>query len=160
MNALAVILGFDISPRRIAMASIDLDSECITATAISTIPTDDDLRERRNAIKTMVDEVRKTSDIAAIFVEDAYPGAFKATIVPHAISVGHCEAFLLERDTNTLVMRLAPSTWRKEAQLPQHGKEPVLEWAKTKINKQITQDEADAIGIATAGLALYNRGTK
>jgi predicted NBD/HSP70 family sugar kinase len=159
MHALAVILGFDISPRRIAMASIDFDSERIITTAIALIPQHDDLRERRIAIKTMVDDVRKTSDIMAIFVEDAYPGAFKATIVPHAMSVGHCEAFLLERDINTLVMRLAPSTWRKEAHLPQQGKEPVMEWAKTKTDRKITQDEADAIGIATAGLAIFNRGT-
>lgn len=160
MRPLAVILGFDVSPRRIAMACVDLDSGKVIETAITHVPTHDDLRARREAIKTMVGDIRKHSDIAAIFVEDAYPGAFKATIVPHAISVGHCEAFLLERDPNTLVMRLAPSTWRKEAQLPQHGKEPVMEWAKTKTANPITQDEADAIGIATAGLALFNRGTQ
>lgn len=158
-TTLAVILGFDISPRRIAMAAIDPDSEQVIHTTTATVPYHDDLRMRRQYIMSMVGNIRAKYDIIAIFIEDAYPGRFKSTIVPHAISVGNCEAFLLERAPDTLVMRLSPAGWRSKAELPPTGKEPILTWAIEKTGRGLTQDEADAIGIAVAGARIWNENT-
>ena len=158
-STLAVILGFDISPRRIAMAAIDPDSEHVIHTTTATVPYHDDLRMRRQYIMSMVANIRANYDIMAIFLEDAYPGRFKSTIVPHALSVGQCEAFLLERAPDTLVMRLSPAGWRSKAGLPPTGKVPIHTWAIEKTGRGLTQDEADAIGVAVAGARIWNENT-
>jgi Holliday junction resolvasome RuvABC endonuclease subunit len=51
---------------------------------------------------------------------------------------------------NVLVDTIQPTQWRSLCGLPTRGKEPVSEWANNVLGRSVTQDEADALGIATA----------
>lgn len=159
MTPRSLILAIDASPKRLGWAVVDYDTaELITSgTEHTTDPSD--LQDRRSRIRWIAHEAMGRGDVCAAFVEDAYAGPNKRTTIQHAMSVGNVEAFLLERWPLILVDRITPATWRSILGLPQRGKQAPLEYAQTRTTRTLTsQDEADAICIATAANKLIWRG--
>ena len=159
MTPRSLILAIDASPKRLGWAVVDYDTaELITSgTEHTTNPSD--LQDRRSRIRWIAHEAMGRGDVCAAFVEDAYAGPNKRTTIQHAMSVGNVEAFLLERWPLILVDRIQASTWRMVLGLAKTGKQAPLEYAQTRTTKRLdSQDEADAICIATAANKLIWRG--
>lgn len=153
MTARSVILGLDASARRIGWAVIDYDSARAISTGCAATAADDDLRQRRQAVKEIAHTAMGRGDVCAVFIEDVWAGPSMRGNLQHASAVGNVEAFALERWPDQLVARVAPSTWRKLNGIPARGKPPVAEWASARepAREFHTQDEVDALAIATAG---------
>lgn len=156
----ALVLGLDASPRRIGWALVDYEDATIVELGVEFTPAGDDLRNRRRAVREIAKTARRIGDVFAVFVEDAYAGPNRAVTVQHAGTVGNVEAFALERWPRILVARLASSTWRSSIGVSAKGKADVVLWAQNKTGRAMwTQDEADALGIATAGqLLVWDEG--
>lgn len=159
MTPRSLILGLDASARRIGWAAICWETAELVSIGCEHTAAGDDLRNRRNAIKEIAAQANSRGDVCAVFVEDAYAGPSRAGTIQHAGAVGNVEAFALERWPQQLVARIAPATWRSTLGLPASGKPPVITWAQDKTGRAMwTQDEADALAIATTGHALIWQG--
>ena len=148
----SLILGLDTSARRIGWCIVAYETAEVIYHGTQHTPAGNDLANRRIAFKEIAYDADKRGDVCAVFIEDAYSGPSRQGTIQHASSVGNVEAFALNQYPFILVDRIAPSTWRSVLGLPSSGKEPVMEWAtKTSPFPVKTQDEADAIAIATTG---------
>lgn len=160
MTPRSLILGLDASPKRIGWAIIDYDNahpikwgthHLQDAACINPA---DDLRARRHIFQDIAKHADERGDVCAVIIEDAYVGVSKQGSINHALSVGNVEAFASNRWPFILVERLKPATWRKHIGVKQRGKGPTIDWAKDLTGHTLTDDEADALGIATAGYHL------
>jgi len=156
MTPRSIILGLDVSPKRIGWALIDYDNGHHLAHGVEHVNGDDDLRARRIAFRDVTHTADARGDVCAVFVEDAYVGASRRGTIIHAMSIGNVEAWAANRWPDQLVARIAPATWRSTLGLPTRGKEPVMAWASERVGV-VSQDEADALGVACAGHALVWR---
>jgi Holliday junction resolvasome RuvABC endonuclease subunit len=161
----SVILGLDASPKRIGWAVIDYDSAVPLKWGVEhidqirTLTKDaDDLRARRLAFREISRIANGRGDVCAVIVEDAYVGASKLGSIVHALSVGNVEAFAAAAWPFVLVSRVKAATWRKQIGVKQRGKEATIEWARELTGETLTDDVADALGIATAGHKLVWKG--
>lgn len=153
MTPRSLILGLDVSPKRIGWALVNYETGYHVAHGVEHVAGDDDLRARRLAFSEIARDADARGDVCAVILEDAYVGVSRRGTITHAVSVGNVEAWAATRWPDQLVVRLAPASWRKAVGLPTRGKEPVLEWAE-RVCGPVSQDEADAIGVAAAGFAL------
>ena len=149
----SVILGLDASPKRIGWAVVDYDAGTWIAHGVSTVSGDDDLRARRETFASIAQRADRFGDVCAIIIEDAYVGVNRRGTITHAVSVGNVEAWASTRWPDQLVVRLAPTTWRKAIGVATVGKAAVMDWAVPQIGR-VSQDEADAFGVAVAGHRL------
>lgn len=153
MTPRSVIVGLDVSPKRIGWAVVDYDTGHHIRHGVEHVTGDDDLRARRIAFRNVTHAAESRGDVCAVILEDAYVGVSRRGTIVHAVSVGNVEAWAAMRWPDQLVVRLAPATWRAAVGLPTRGKEAVMAWACAYVG-DMTQDEADALGIATAGHIL------
>lgn len=157
MTPRGFILGLDVSPNRIGWAIVDYDTGHHVAHGVEHVAGDDDLRARRLAFAEIARTADARGDVCAVVLEDAYVGVSRRGTITHAVSVGNVEAWAATRWPDQLVVRLAPASWRKAVGLPTRGKEPVVAWACAYVG-DVSQDEADALGVATAGHVLVWQG--
>lgn len=153
MTARGIIIGLDVSANRIGWAVVDYDTGHHVAHGVEHVAGDDDLRARRLAFAEVARSADARGDVCAVILEDAYVGVSRRGTITHAISVGNVEAWAAARWPEQLVVRLAPASWRNAVGLPTRGKEPVMAWACAYVG-DMTQDEADALGVAIAGHVL------
>lgn len=153
MTPRSLILGLDVSPKRIGWAIVDYDTGHHIRHGVEHVNGDDDLRARRIAFRNVTHAAESRGDVCAVILEDAYVGVSRRGTIVHAVSVGNVEAWAAMRWPDQLVVRLAPATWRATVGLPTRGKDPVREWAAQLIG-DVSQDEADALGVAIAGHQL------
>lgn len=153
MTPRGLILGLDVSPKRIGWAIVNYDNGYHVAHGVQHVVGDDDLRARRLAFAEIARGADARGDVCAVILEDAYVGVSRRGTITHAVSVGNVEAWAAARWPDQLVVRLAPASWRAAVGLPVRGKGGVLEWAE-RVCGVVSQDEADAMGVAAAGFAL------
>lgn len=154
MAVRALILGLDVSARRIGWALVDYETGKPIACDVQAVSADDDLRARRVAFREVARDADARGDVCAVLLEDAHAGPSRRGTVIHALSVGNVEAWAAARWPDVLVDRVTPAAWRSAAGLPSKGKQPVMDWATELLRYRPTQDAADALGIATAGHRL------
>lgn len=151
MTPRSLILGLDVSPRRIGWALINYDNATYIKANTTHTPRGNDLTNRQQAFTDIARTADSLGDICAIILEDAYAGPNRAGTITHALSIGNVEGFAATRWPSILVERIKPATWRKHCGLPRQGKEPVKEWAANKTGTLLDQDASDALAIAHAG---------
>ena len=162
MSVDPLVIGIDASPLRIGYAIAH--QERIRAFGIfhtKTSPLEQRVtawRDIRQAARMIEDATRR--DVSAVFVEDAWFGPNRRGTLLHAMSIGQVcalayQAFQVEPRL------ISPQTWRSRCGLPQRGKEPAMRFATELVEdsdisriSRISQDEADAITIAIAGLRI------
>ena len=162
MTPAAVIIGLDVSERRVGFAIVHYDSgECIT-TGVMHTPAGDDLNTRVQAWHSISHAANQTGDIQLVLIEAPWSGPNRQGSIRGAMAVGNLAGIAASRlGRNVLVDTIQPTQWRNLCGLPTKGKEPVNEWANQVLNRTVTQDEADALGIAYAAHHIaWNRNTK
>jgi hypothetical protein len=119
----------------------------------------------RTLLHGITDLRRRTGDPVAIYLEEPFGGSDKPgpggkIIKPHPNSfyflgvvlnaLGHCFA-------EVPVTLLAPTTWKAKAIGQGHGfakKPEIMAWAHSVGYEGNLEDEADALGVATAGAVI------
>lgn len=158
MNAQSLILGLDVSARRIGWALVDYETGAPVQCGVQHVPADDDLRARRIAFREVARDADARGDVCAVLLEDAHAGPSRRGTVIHALSVGNVEAWAAARWPDVLVDRVTPAAWRSSIGLPTKGKQPVIDWATDLLRFRPSQDAADALGVARACHVLVWRG--
>lgn len=157
MTSLAVILGLDVSPRRIGAALVDYETGTAIRAETHGVDRDDDLRARRTAFRNIAQDAETESDVCLVILEDAYSGPNRRGTIIHALAIGNVEAFAQTRWPDILVARISPATWRGLIGIKE-GKDAVRAWAGARLDSDVDQDAADALAIATAGYELTRTG--
>lgn len=151
MTAAATIIGLDVSERRIGYAIGLYDCGTIVETGVMHTPAGDDLNIRVQAWHTISHAANQTGDIQLVLIEAPWSGPNRQGSIRGAMAVGNLAGIAATRLGRTvLVDTIQPTQWRALCKLPTRGKEPVMEWATAVLGRSVTQDEADATGIATA----------
>lgn len=150
----SLILGLDVSPRRIGWAVVNYDDASYVKAATSHTKRDNDLTNRRDAFTEIARTADSLGDVCAVILEDAYAGPNQRGTINHALSVGNVEAFAIARWPTILVERINAPQWRRLCGLPARGKEPVSQWAANKTGHVLDQDASDAFAIAVAAHKL------
>jgi len=158
----SLILGLDVSARRIGWALIDYDSGEVVRLGTEDTPaggvSGDDLLERREAFTEIARTADGLGDVCAVLVEDAFVGPNRQGSLVHAMAIGNVEAFAAARWGTILVDRLRVGVWRSVLGLPARGKGPVLVWARGVVGGGLFgQDAADALAVARAAFVLLWR---
>lgn len=154
----SLILGLDVSARRIGWAAVSYETGEPIASGVQHVSANDDLRARRIAFREVARDADARGDVCAVLLEDAHAGPSRRGTVIHALSVGNVEAWAAARWPDVLVDRVTPAAWRSAVGLPSQGKQPVLDWATDLLRFRPSQDAADALGVARACHALVWRG--
>lgn len=152
-----LILGLDVSARRIGWALVDYETGTPVACDVQNVPANDDLRARRLAFREVARDADARGDVCAVLLEDAHAGPSRRGTIIHALSVGNVEAWAAARWPDVLVDRVTPAAWRSAVGLPLQGKQPVMDWATELLGCKPSQDAADALGVARACHALVWR---
>lgn len=158
MTPRSLILGLDVSARRLGWALVDYETGAPVACDVQHVSADDDLRARRVAFREIARDADARGDVCAVLLEDAHAGPSRRGTVIHALSVGNVEAWAAARWPDVLVDRVTPAAWRSAVGLPSQGKQPVLDWATDLLRFRPSQDAADALGVAVACHALVWQG--
>ena len=147
----SVIIGLDVSERRIGYCIADYDSGQPLNTGTIHTPAGEDLHARVNAWTQISHTANQTGDIQLVIIEAPWSGPNKQRNLTHALAIGNLAGIAAARLGSTvLVDTIQPATWRRLCNLPTRGKEPVRTWAVQRLGTNIDQDQADALGIATA----------
>ena len=147
----AVIIGLDVSERRIGYAIAEYDSGVIVETGVLHTPAGDDLNERVRAWHSISHAANQTGDIELVLIEAPWSGPNRQGSIRGAMAVGNLAGIAATRlSPHVLVDTIQPTTWRRICGIPTRGKEPVMQWATQLLGRTITQDEADATGITRA----------
>ena len=151
MTPAAVLIGLDVSERRIGYAILNYDSgECVE-TGVMHTPAGNDLNTRVQAWHSISHAANQTGDIALVLIEAPWSGPNRQGSIRGAMAVGNLAGIAATRlGRNILVDTIQPTQWRSLCGISTRGKEPVMTWATNRLGRTITQDEADALGIATA----------
>lgn len=151
MTPAAVIIGLDVSERRIGYAVVEYDSgKCIT-TGVMHTPAGDDLNTRVQAWHSISHAANQTGDIELVLIEAPWSGPNRQGSIRGAMAVGNLAGIAATRLGRTvLIDTIQPTQWRALCGISTRGKEPVMTWATQVLGRNVTQDEADALGIATA----------
>ena len=151
MTPRSSIIGLDVSERRIGYAVLEYDSGEPVETGTIHTPAGNDLTDRVNAWRRISHAANQTGDIQLVLIEAPWIGPNRQGSMRHAMSVGNVAGIAATRlGPKILVDTIQPAQWRRLCGLPSRGKTPVAEWANDVLNLRVTQDEADALGIATA----------
>lgn len=153
MSSLAVILGLDVSPRRIGAALVDYETGAAIRAETHHVSRHDDLRARRTVFKNIAQDAETNSDVCVVVLEDAYSGPNRRGSILHALAIGNVEAFAQNRWPDILVTRISPATWRSSIGIKE-GKDEVRRWAALRLGTNVDQDSADALAIATTAYEL------
>ena len=157
----ACIIGLDVSERRIGYAVLEYDSGKCVETGVMHTPAGDDLNTRVQAWHSISHAANQTGDIELVLIEAPWSGPNRQGSIRGAMAVGNMAGVAASRlGRNVLVDTIQPTQWRSLCGLPTKGKTPVSEWANRVLGRSVTQDEADALGIATAAHHIaWNRST-
>ena len=150
MTSRAVIVGLDVSERRVGYCLADYDSGEPLETG--TIPTQqgEDLHARVNAWRHISHTANQTGDIQLVLIEAPWSGPNRQGAARHAMAIGNLAGIAAARlGHSVLVDTIQPATWRSIIGIPTRGKTPVMQWAQARW-PVTDQDQADALGIATA----------
>ena len=151
MTPAAVIIGLDCSERRIGYAILNYDSGKCVETGVMHTPAGDDLNARVQAWHSISHAANQTGDIQLVLIEAPWSGPNRQGSIRGAMAVGNLAGIAATRLGRTiLVDTIQPTQWRSLCGISTRGKEPVMTWATNQLGHTITQDEADALGIATA----------
>lgn len=150
MTPRSLILGLDVSARRIGWAIIDYDSAEVIRYGTADTPSGDDLLNRRDAFTEIARTADGLGDVCAVVIEDAYVGPNRRGSLQHAMAIGNVEGFAALRWGTILVDRMGATVWRGALGLPAQGKGGVLDWARGLVGEDLGQDAADALAIACA----------
>ncbi len=151
MTPAAVIIGLDVSERRVGFAVVEYDSGMCVSTGVMFTPAGDDLNTRVQAWHTISHTANQTGDIELVLIEAPWSGPNRQGSIRGAMAVGNLAGIAaMSLGRTILVDTIQPAHWRSLCGLPGRGKEPVAEWATQALGRAVTQDEADALGIATA----------
>ena len=151
MTPAAVIVGLDVSERRIGYAIANYDTGTIVETGVMHTPAGDDLNTRVQAWHSISHAANQTGDIELVLIEAPWSGPNRQGSIRGAMSVGNLAGIAASRlGRNVLIDTIQPAQWRALCGIPTRGKTPVMEWATQLLGRRVTQDEADATGIATA----------
>lgn len=155
----SVIIGLDVSERRIGYAVLEYDSGQPLATGTLHTPAGEDLHARVKAWSEISATANQTGDIQLVVIEAPWSGPNKQRNMQHALAIGNVAGAAAARlGPSILVDTIQPATWRSLCNLPTRGKEPVHQWATRVLNRNIDQDQADALGIATAAHQIAWKG--
>lgn len=159
MTPRSVIIGLDVSERRIGYAVLEYDSGNALATGTLHTPAGEDLHARVNAWTEISATANQTGDIQLVVIEAPWAGPNKQRNAQHAMAIGNMAGVAAARlGSSVLVDTIQPATWRSLCGLPTRGKEPVHTWACNKLQRDVDQDQADALGIATAAHHIAWKG--
>ena len=161
MTPAAVIIGLDVSERRIGFAILEYDSGACISTGVMHTPAGDDLNTRVQAWHTISHTANLTGDIELVLIEAPWSGPNRQGSIRGAMAVGNLAGIAaMNLGRTILIDTIQPTQWRSLCGLPGRGKEPISQWATYILGRTVTQDEADALGIATAAHHIaWNKGT-
>jgi Holliday junction resolvasome RuvABC endonuclease subunit len=154
MTPRSLILGLDVSARRIGWAIINYDDATPIKHGTEHTASGDDLTNRRVAFLEIARTADALGDVCAVIIEDAYAGPNRAGTVAHALSVGNVEGLAAARWPGVLVDRVRPAVWRSVIGVASTGKDCVGVWAARLVGVEVGEDAADALGVACAGHVL------
>ena len=155
MTPRALIIGLDVSERRIGYAILNYDTGKCVETGVMRTPAGDDLNTRVQAWHSISHAANQTGDIELVLIEAPWSGPNRQGSIRGAMAVGNLAGIAASRlGRNVLVDTIQPTQWRALCGISTRGKEPVMQWATNTLGRQVTQDEADALGIATAAHQL------
>jgi len=161
MTPAAVIIGIDCSERRIGFAILEYDSGVCITTGVMFTPAGDDLNTRVQAWHTISHTANQTGDIELVLIEAPWSGPNRQGSIRGAMSVGNIAGIAASSlGRSVLVDTIQPTQWRSLCGISTRGKQPVAEWANNVLGRAVTQDEADALGIATAAHHIAWNGHK
>ena len=151
MTPSSTIVGLDVSERRIGYAVLEYDSGEPLETGTIHTPAGTDLHDRVNAWRRISAAANQTGDIQLVLIEAPWMGPNRQGSARHAMAVGNLAGIAAARlGPSILIDTIQPATWRRLCGLPTRGKQPVHQWACNRLGITVDQDQADALGIATA----------
>lgn len=172
-----IVLGFDVSKRRVGAATVDYTTSSILDASLHHITdTPSDITNRHTAFQAIAKAANKRGVVLAVFIEDGFLMRHTGMLAS-LYAIGHIEAWAHQTWPGILVDRIKPATWRSTLGLAARGKDDPLFFARehfhtdtdthlathlgtksTQAKSSGEQDAADAICIALAGRALLWRG--
>ena len=159
MTPAAVIIGLDVSERRIGFAILNYDSGACVSTGVMHTPAGDDLNTRVQAWHTISHAANLTGDIELVLIEAPWSGPNRQGSIRGAMAVGNMAGIAsMSLGRSVLVDTIQPAHWRSLCGLPGRGKQPITQWANKVLGRVVTQDEADALGVATAAHSIAWNG--
>lgn len=151
MTPRSLILGLDVSERRIGYALVDYDSGEPVETGTIHTPPGEDLHARVDAWRRISIAANQTGDIQLVAIEAPWMGPNRQGSMRHAMAIGNLAGIAAARLGETILIdTIQPADWRRACGLPTRGKQPIHSWACARLGVDIDQDQADALGIATA----------
>ena len=151
MTPRSLILGLDVSERRIGYALVDYDSGEAVETGTIHTPPGEDLHARVDAWRRISIAANQTGDIQLVAIEAPWMGPNRQGSMRHAMAIGNLAGIAAARLGPTILIdTIQPADWRTTCGLPTKGKTPIHSWAVGVLGVDVDQDQADALGIATA----------
>ena len=164
---MTLYMGFDISPLRIGVATVQRRSDKISLRWATTLRFDPDEwitpATRAEVIEGLHEKYETEPE--AIGLEAVFIGPNKLGSVRAAMALGQLESILDYEWPDAAQKILTAAQWRKLCGIQQGGKQPVMDWAisfagahKSKLYKvDESQDTADAIAIAYATAEYFTQ---
>lgn len=160
---MSLAVGIDASGRRIGYAVVPVDAvpPRVVGGGVVLVDAEDHTRNLVRAWRTVARKVnalalRERDDVVIVAVEDVYLGPNRRGSLDHAVVVGGVLALAQSSFGDALVILIPASKWRAMIGAPRGGKQYPLDWARTRAGRSdITQDEADAIAVATTAAIMW-----
>jgi Holliday junction resolvasome RuvABC endonuclease subunit len=167
-----IALGLDVSEKRMGWAAVDYDTQEPLALGVEALDERDGGWIENQVFRAMR-EVNKRIPPGEVFVvgiEDVYPGPNKMGALRHAGVVGMAQLAVRVVFGDVTIWPIPAGTWRKAIDLKPASRKRVdvkaatMEWALDRFSLRhpadylpLTEDAADALGIATACARLTVR---
>lgn len=161
-----IALGFDVSEKRMGWAAVQYDDCVPLALGVEPLDARDGGWLENQVFRAMRDVNRKipAGEVVVVGIEDAYLGPNKMGSLRHAGVVGMAQLAVRVVFGDVTIWPLPAGKWRKAIGLQPASrkradvKAATWEWARSilldsrirVIGDELLEDEADALGIATA----------
>jgi Holliday junction resolvasome RuvABC endonuclease subunit len=172
-------LGLDVSEKRMGWAAVDWDDQTPLALGVEALDEKDGGWIENQVFRAMrsVNKRIPPGDVFVVGIEDVYPGPNKMGALRHAGVVGMAQLAARVVFGDITIWPIPAGTWRKAIDLKPASRKRVdvkaatLEWAlmwlgcsekspwytTAPVDIPVTEDSADALGIATACARLTVR---
>lgn len=173
---MSLAIGLDVSELRMGWAVVDYDTQTPLALGVEDLrekdggwPEDQVIRAVRAVRERVVSLGREKEDVWVVGIESAYHGPNISRTIAHAGVVGMATATAqVTFGQHVTCYPLGADEWRATCGISNAGKREdkkaaCLEWASSRIvwilprGARLTEDMADALGIATACALMTER---
>lgn len=147
----STIIGLDVSELRTGFAIVEYDSGEPIETGTIHTPRGEDLHARVDAWRYISHAANQTGDIQLVLIEAPWSGPNRQRNVQHAMAVGSMAGICAARLGPTILIdTIQPAHWRRLYGVSTRGKADIKNKAENTLGIRVDQDQADALGIATA----------